>query len=100
MLATTERTAMSFSEVSGLLWQERESLELLLFKLVLVVALSAMHGNLSMSLRRACAPEPVVPARVWRATPALATAGRYGPTTCDSAPAVPALRRVISASRT
>lgn len=33
MLATTESTTMSFSEVSGLLWQERESLELLLFKL-------------------------------------------------------------------
>lgn len=34
MFATTESTAMSFSEVSSLLWQEREALELLLFKLV------------------------------------------------------------------
>jgi hypothetical protein len=34
MLATTETTIMSFSEVSSLLWQEREALELLLFKLV------------------------------------------------------------------
>jgi hypothetical protein len=34
MLATTESTSMSFSEVSSLLWQEREALELLLFKLV------------------------------------------------------------------
>jgi len=42
------------------------------FKLVLVFALSAVHGNLSAGLRRACAPVPVVPARVWRAAPALA----------------------------
>jgi hypothetical protein len=34
MFATTESTSMSFSEVSSLLWQEREALELLLFKLV------------------------------------------------------------------
>jgi hypothetical protein len=35
MLATTESTeTMSFSEVSTLLWQEREAVELLLFKLV------------------------------------------------------------------
>jgi uncharacterized membrane protein len=41
-------------------------------KLVLVLALSAVHGNLGAALRRACAPQPVVPARVWRVTPALA----------------------------
>jgi protoporphyrinogen IX oxidase len=41
-------------------------------KLVLVLALSAVHGNLSAGLRRACATAPAVPARGWRATPALA----------------------------
>ena len=41
-------------------------------KLVLVLALSAVHGNLSAALRRACAPVPVVPSRAWRVTPALA----------------------------
>jgi len=42
------------------------------FKLVLVLALSAVHGSLSAGLRRACAPVPAVPSRAWRATPALA----------------------------
>ena len=41
-------------------------------KLVLVLALSALHGVLSASLRRACASVPAVPARAWRVTPALA----------------------------
>ena len=41
-------------------------------KLVLVLALSALHGTLSAALRRACAPTPAVPARAWRVTPALA----------------------------
>ena len=41
-------------------------------KLVLVLALSALHGTLSAALRRACAPMPAVPARAWRVTPALA----------------------------
>ena len=41
-------------------------------KLLLVLALSALHGGLSVALRRACAPAPAVPARAWRATPALA----------------------------
>ena len=41
-------------------------------KLALVLALSALHGGLSAALRRACAPAPAVPARAWRATPALA----------------------------
>jgi uncharacterized membrane protein len=41
-------------------------------KLVLVLALSALHGGLSASLRRACAPDAAVPARAWRAAPALA----------------------------
>ena len=41
-------------------------------KLVLVLALSAVHGSLSAGLRRACAPAPAVPARAWRVTPALA----------------------------
>ena len=41
-------------------------------KLVLVLALSALHGGLSAALRRACAPAPAVPARAWRVTPALA----------------------------
>ena len=41
-------------------------------KLALVLALSALHGGLSAALRRACAPAPGVPARAWRATPALA----------------------------
>jgi len=41
-------------------------------KFVLVVVLSAVHGNLSAGLRRACAPVPVVPSRAWRVTPALA----------------------------
>jgi protoporphyrinogen IX oxidase len=40
-------------------------------KLVLVLALSAVHGAPAAGLRRACAPAPVVPARVWRVTPAL-----------------------------
>jgi putative membrane protein len=42
------------------------------FKLVLVLALSAVHGNLSAGLRRACATVPAVPPRAWRATPAIA----------------------------
>ena len=41
-------------------------------KLVLVLALSALHGVLSAALRRACAPAPAVPARAWRVTPPLA----------------------------
>ena len=41
-------------------------------KLALVLALSALHGALSASLRRACAPGAAVPARAWRAAPALA----------------------------
>jgi len=41
------------------------------FKLGLVVALSAMHGTLSASLRRAGAATPVVPSRAWRMAPAL-----------------------------
>ena len=41
-------------------------------KLVLVLALSGVHGGLSATLRRACAPEPAVPSRAWRVTPALA----------------------------
>jgi len=41
------------------------------FKLGLVVALSAMHGQLSASLRRAGAATPVVPSRAWRIAPAL-----------------------------
>ena len=40
-------------------------------KLALVLALSALHGGLSSALRRASAPAPAVPARAWRATPAL-----------------------------
>jgi len=41
-------------------------------KLVLVLALSALHGLLSAALRRAGAPAPGVPARAWRVTPVLA----------------------------
>ena len=41
-------------------------------KLVLVLALSALHGVLSAALRRADADAPAVPARAWRAAPALA----------------------------
>lgn len=41
-------------------------------KLVLVLALSALHGALSTALRRASADTPAVPARAWRAAPALA----------------------------
>ncbi len=41
-------------------------------KLVLVLALSALHGVLAGALRRASGPEPVVPSRAWRAAPALA----------------------------
>lgn len=41
-------------------------------KLVLVLALSALHGALSAALRRACADVPRVPARAWRVVPALA----------------------------
>ena len=41
-------------------------------KLVLVFALSALHGWLSAALRRAGATAPAVPARAWRVTPALA----------------------------
>ena len=47
-------------------------------KLVLVLALSALHGGLSVALRRACAPAPAVPARAWRATPALALGAVVG----------------------
>jgi uncharacterized membrane protein len=41
-------------------------------KLVLVLALSALHGALSSALRRACASPPAPPSRAWRVTPALA----------------------------
>ena len=41
-------------------------------KLALVLALSALHGLLSASLRRMAAPAPAVPARAWRAVPLLA----------------------------
>ena len=41
-------------------------------KLVLVFALSALHGWLSAALRRAGADAPRVPARAWRVAPALA----------------------------
>jgi putative membrane protein len=41
-------------------------------KLVLVLALSALHGVSTTALRRASAPEPAAPARAWRVTPALA----------------------------
>ncbi|MCK9687254.1 CopD family protein [Scleromatobacter humisilvae] len=47
-------------------------------KLVLVLALSALHGGLSAALRRAGADAPRVPARAWRAAPALALAGVAG----------------------
>jgi putative membrane protein len=41
-------------------------------KLVLVLALSALHGVLSAALRRAGADAPAPPARAWRAMPLLA----------------------------
>ncbi len=41
-------------------------------KLALVLALSALHGWLSAALRRASGDAPRVPARAWRAAPALA----------------------------
>jgi protoporphyrinogen IX oxidase len=41
-------------------------------KLLLVFALSVLHGGLSAALRRACATAPSVPARAWRGAPALA----------------------------
>ncbi len=41
-------------------------------KLVLVIALSALHGLLAASLGRAGAAVPAVPARAWRLTPVLA----------------------------
>lgn len=41
-------------------------------KLVLVVALSALHGLLAVALGRADALAPSVPARAWRLTPVLA----------------------------
>ena len=40
-------------------------------KLVLVVALSALHGVLSGVLRRAGTPAAAMPSRAWRAMPAL-----------------------------
>ena len=41
-------------------------------KLVLVIALSALHGGLSASLRRAAADASAPPARAWLALPLLA----------------------------
>jgi putative membrane protein len=41
-------------------------------KLVLVLALSALHGVLAGALRRASGPAPGVPSRAWRVAPALA----------------------------
>ncbi len=41
-------------------------------KLALVLALSGLHGVESAALRRAGADAPAVPARAWRAMPALA----------------------------
>ncbi len=40
-------------------------------KLVLVFALSGVHGAISTTLRRAAAEPPRVPARAWRIVPAL-----------------------------
>ena len=47
-------------------------------KLVLVLALSGLHGAVSTSLRRAGVDLPRVPARAWRVVPALALAGVVG----------------------
>ncbi len=47
-------------------------------KLALVLALSALHGLLSGSLRRASADAPAPPARAWRVLPLLALAGIVG----------------------
>jgi putative membrane protein len=41
-------------------------------KLVLVFALSGVHGSISTALRRARAEPPRVPGRAWRVLPALA----------------------------
>lgn len=41
-------------------------------KLVLVLALSALHGMESAALRRASGPAPALPARAWAAAPPLA----------------------------
>jgi len=41
-------------------------------KLAFVLLLSAVHGQLSAGLRRACADTPAVPSRAWRAAPPLA----------------------------
>jgi uncharacterized membrane protein len=41
-------------------------------KLVLVFALSGLHGSLSKALRLAHAPVPALPSRAWRVTPVLA----------------------------
>jgi putative membrane protein len=41
-------------------------------KLALVIALSALHGGVSASLRRAGSGAAAVPARAWRVAPALA----------------------------
>ena len=43
-------------------------------KLVLVLALSALHGTLSAALRRASADTAAPPARAWRVVPLLALA--------------------------
>ena len=47
-------------------------------KLVLVIALSSLHGWVSMALRRAAADSPRVPGRAWRAAPALTLAAVAG----------------------
>ena len=41
-------------------------------KLVLVLALSGLHGALSAALRHAGAPDPAVPSIAWRVAPVLA----------------------------
>lgn len=41
-------------------------------KLVLVFALSGLHGAMSAALRRAGGPAPAAPGRAWRVMPALA----------------------------
>jgi uncharacterized membrane protein len=41
-------------------------------KLAFVLFLSAVHGQLSAALRRACQDAPAVPSRAWRAAPPLA----------------------------
>ena len=82
MLATREDTAMSYPEISTLLWREREALNLLLFKLVeeqLVVSAGLVRWLPQANHEVELALEQVRGAEMLLASELDAAAGEFGP---------------------